>query len=152
MINQSEDQPELTFESPHPKTVVVSMPAKLEMDIAALEPEDAAIFMQEFGIQETGLSRLIRLSYDLLDLQTFFTVGDKEVHAWTLRRGSTAKEAAGVIHSDMEKGFIRAEIISYEDLMKFGSTTEARAKGRLRVEGKDYRMADGDIIEVRFNI
>ncbi len=152
VINQSEDQPELTFESPHPKTVVVSMPAKLEMDIAALEPEDAAIFMQEFGIQETGLSRLIRLSYDLLDLQTFFTVGDKEVHAWTLRRGSTAKEAAGVIHSDMEKGFIRAEIISYEDLMKFGSTTEARAKGRLRVEGKDYRMADGDIIEVRFNI
>ena len=152
VINQSEEQPALAFQSPHPRTEVVSLPAKLEMDIAALEPEDAAMFMEEYGITEPGLSRLIRLSYDLLGLHTFFTAGEKEVHAWTLRRGGSAKDAAGVIHSDLEKGFIRAEIVSYDDMIKYGSTAEARNKGRLRVEGKDYPMVDGDIIEVRFNI
>lgn len=152
VLNQSEDQAELNFKSPHPHTDVVSLPAKLEMDIAALPPEDAAIFMEEYGIQETSLERLIRLSYDLLGLQTFFTAGEKEVHAWTLRRGGTAKDAAGVIHSDFEKGFIRAEIVSFEDMITYGSTAEARNKGRLRVEGKTYPMVDGDIIEVRFNI
>jgi len=85
-------------------------------------------------------------------VHSFFTAGDKEVHAWTLRKGSNAREAAGVIHSDMEKGFIRAEIISFEDMIAFGGTTEARTKGRLRVEGKTYIIQDGDIIEIRFNI
>jgi len=122
------------------------------MDIAALDPEDAAIFMAEYGITEPSLSRLIRLSYDLLGVHSFFTAGDKEVHAWTLRKGSNAREAAGVIHSDMEKGFIRAEIISFEDMITFGGTAEARTKGRLRVEGKTYIIQDGDIIEIRFNI
>ena len=130
----------------------MSLPAKLEMDIAALDPEDAALFMAEYGITEPSLSRLIRLSYDLLGVHSFFTAGDKEVHAWTLRKGSNAREAAGVIHSDMEKGFIRAEIISFEDMITFGGTAEARAKGRLRVEGKTYIIQDGDIIEIRFNI
>lgn len=152
VFNISEDQNPLKFTSSHPHTQAVSMPAKLEMDLAALEPEDAAMFMEEFGVTETGLVRLIRLSYELLGLQTFFTAGEKEVHAWTLRRGGSAKDAAGVIHTDLEKGFIRAEIVSYEDMIKFGSNAEARTHGRLRVEGKDYPMADGDIIEVRFNI
>ncbi|MFZ3069574.1 MAG: redox-regulated ATPase YchF [Anaerolineaceae bacterium] len=152
VINQSEEQAAIDYKSPHPHTEVVSLPAKLEMDIAALEPEDAAIFMEEYGITEPSLSRLIKLSYDLLGLQSFFTASEKEVHAWTLRRGSNAREAAGVIHSDMEKGFIRAEVISFEDILTYGGTAEARAKGRLRVEGKDYIVADGDILVIRFNI
>jgi ribosome-binding ATPase YchF (GTP1/OBG family) len=87
-----------------------------------------------------------------LGLQSFFTAGEKEVHAWTLRKGSNAREAAGVIHTDMEKGFIRAEVVSFEDIITYGSTAEARAKGRLRVEGKNYIVQDGDILEIRFNI
>ena len=152
VINQSEDQPALDYQSPHPHTMVISLPAKLEMDIAALSPEDASLFMEEFAIEELSLSRVIKLSYDLLGVHSFFTAGDKEVHAWTLRKGSNAREAAGVIHSDMEKGFIRAEIISFEDMIAFGGTAEARAKGRLRVEGKNYIIEDGDVIEIRFNI
>ena len=108
--------------------------------------------MEEFGITELSLSRVIKLSYDLLGVHSFFTAGDKEVHAWTLRKGANAREAAGVIHSDMEKGFIRAEIISFEDMIAFGGTAEARAKGRLRVEGRNYIIEDGDVIEIRFNI
>lgn len=152
VINQSEDQDTLAYQSPHPLTMVASLPAKLEMDIAALDPEDAAMFMAEYGITEPSLSRLIKLSYDLLGVHSFFTAGEKEVHAWTLRKGANAREAAGVIHSDMEKGFIRAEIISFEDMITFGGTAEARARGRLRVEGKNYIIQDGDIIEIRFNI
>ncbi len=155
VFNQSEGQtPPPDYKSPpHPDTFVIALPAKLEMDIAALEPEDALIFMEEYGIAELAMSRLIKLSYDLLGVHSFFTAGEKEVHAWTIKRGGTnAREAAGAIHSDMEKGFIRAEVISYQDLMHFGSTAEARNKGRLRVEGKSYIVEDGDIIEIRFNI
>ena len=152
VFNQSEGQETPDYKSPHPHTYVIALPAKLEMDIAELEPEDAEIFMQEYGIEELAMSRLIKLSYDLLGVHSFFTAGEKEVHAWTLKKGFNAKEAAGVIHSDMEKGFIRAEIISYDDLMLYGSTAEARSKGRLRVEGKTYIIEDGDIIEIRFNI
>lgn len=152
VFNISEDQTAPDYTSPHPHTTVVSFPAKLEMDIMALEPEDAAIFMEEFGVKELGMSRLIKVSYDLLNVHSFFTAGEKEVHAWTLRKGSNAREAAGTIHSDMEKGFIRAEVISFADLLTYGSTAEARNKGRLRVEGKNYIIEDGDIIEIRFNI
>jgi hypothetical protein len=152
VFNQSEGQDAPAYESPHPHTYVIALPAKLEMDIAALEPEDAEIFMQEYGIEELAMSRLIKLSYDLLGVHSFFTAGEKEVHAWTLKKGLNARDAAGVIHSDMEKGFIRAEVISYDDLMLYGSTAEARTKGRLRVEGKTYIIEDGDIIEIRFNI
>ncbi len=152
VFNQSEDQPAIDYTSPHPHTTVVSLPAKLEMDIMALEPEDVDIFMQEYGVGELGMSRLIKVSYDLLNVHSFFTAGEKEVHAWTLRKGSNAREAAGTIHSDMEKGFIRAEVVSFDDLVTYGSTAEARNHGRLRVEGKNYIIEDGDIIEIRFNI
>ncbi len=152
VFNQSEDQAAIDYTSPHPHTTVVSLPAKLEMDIMALEPEDAAMFMEEFGVTELGMSRLIKVSYDLLNVHSFFTAGEKEVHVWTLRKGSNAREAAGTIHSDMEKGFIRAEVISFEDLVTYGTTAEARNHGRLRVEGKNYIIEDGDIIEIRFNI
>lgn len=152
VFNQSEDQAQLEFSSPHPHTTVVSLPAKLELDIMALEPDDAAMFMEEYGVSELGMSRLIKVSYDLLNVHSFFTAGEKEVHVWTLRKGSNAREAAGTIHSDMEKGFIRAEVISFDDLVTYGSTAEARNHGRLRVEGKNYIIEDGDIIEIRFNI
>jgi len=152
VFNQSEDQAQLEYSSPHPHTTVVSLPAKLELDIMALEPDDAAMFMEEYGVSELGMSRLIKVSYDLLNVHSFFTAGEKEVHVWTLRKGSNAREAAGTIHSDMEKGFIRAEVISFDDLMTYGSTAEARNHGRLRVEGKNYIIEDGDIIEIRFNI
>lgn len=152
VFNQSEDQAIVEYSSPHPHTTVVSLPAKLELDIMALEPEDAAIFMEEYGVSELSMSRLIKVSYDLLNVHSFFTAGEKEVHVWTLRKGSNAREAAGTIHSDMEKGFIRAEVISFDDLMTYGTTAEARNHGRLRVEGKNYIIEDGDIIEIRFNI
>ena len=152
VINQSDDQKPIEYTSSFEHTMAICLPGKLEMDIAALPAEDAAIFMAEFGIEEPSLKRLIRLSYELLGLQSFFTASEKEVHAWTLKKGSNAREAAGVIHSDMEKGFIRAEVISYDDLVIFGGTTEARAKGKLRVEGKEYIIADGDILVIRFNI
>jgi len=152
VFNQSEDQAQLEYSSPHPHTTVVSLPAKLELDIMALEPDDAAMFMEEYGVSELGMSRLIKVSYDLLNVHSFFTAGEKEVHVWTLRKGSNAREAAGTIHSDMEKGFIRAEVISFDDLVTYGSTAEARNHGRLRVEGKNYIIEDGDIIEIRFNI
>ena len=152
VINQDEDQQALEYSSAHQHTMAICMPARLAMDITALPAEDAALFMAEYGIEEPSLNRLIRLSYDLLGLQSFFTAGEKEVHAWTLRRGANAREAAGVIHSDMEKGFIRAEVISFEDMVTYGSSAEARNHGRLRVEGKTYIVADGDIMEIRFNI
>lgn len=152
VINQSEDQAVIDYTPLYQQTKVICLPAKLEMDIAALPPEEAALFMVEYGIDEPSLNRLIRLSYDLLGLQSFFTANEKELHVWTLHRGANAREAASVIHSDMEKGFIRAEVISYADIVTYRGTTEARAKGRLRVEGKEYLVADGDILVIRFNI
>ena len=98
------------------------------------------------------MNRLIRHSYDLLGLQPFFTYGEDEVHAWTVRRGATAAEAAGAIHSDLQKGFIRAEVMAYTDLMTLGSVAEVRSKGRFRLEGKQYRVQDGDLITIRFNV
>ena len=152
VINQSEGQDPIELETPFAHTVVVCIPAKLEMDIAQLPPEEAALFLAEYGIQEASLNRFVRLSYDLLGLQSFFTAGEKEVHAWTVRRGATAPEAAGVIHSDMQKGFIRAEVVAFDDLITLGSWAEARNQGRLRLEGKKYIMQDGDVIEIRFNL
>jgi hypothetical protein len=122
------------------------------MEIAQLPPEDAALFMAEFGIEELSLNRIIRLSYNLLDLQSFFTVVSDELRAWTVRRGATAPEAAGVVHTDMQKGFIRAEVVAYQDLIDLGGLTEARAKGKLRLEGKDYVVQDGEIVHIRFNV
>ncbi len=152
VMNLSEGQKEPVFTYDHAHSQVVALQAKLEMDIAQLPPDEAEMFLQEYGITEPSLNRMIRLSYDLLGLQSFFTVGPDEVRAWTTRRGATAPEAAGEIHTDLQKGFIRAEVVSYDDLMTLGGMNEAKGKGRLRLEGKDYIVADGDILNIRFNI
>jgi hypothetical protein len=131
---------------------LIPLQGKIEMEIAQLPEEEAQMFLQEYGIEEPGLNRMIRESYELLGLLSFFTAGEKEVHAWTVHKGATAPEAAGTIHSDMQQGFIRAEIMAYEDLMDAGSIAELRNRGKLRVEGKNYIIQDGDIIEIRFNI
>jgi len=122
------------------------------MELAQLPEDEAQMFMEEFGVQELSLFRVINISYDLLGLQSFFTVGDDEVRAWTVRRGVTAMDAAGAIHTDLQKGFIRAEVVSYPDLISFGSLVEARNRGRLRLEGKEYPVQDGEIMHVRFNV
>jgi ribosome-binding ATPase YchF (GTP1/OBG family) len=108
--------------------------------------------MQEYGIPELSLNKMISLSYDLLNLQSFFTVVSDELRAWTVRRGATAPEAAGVVHTDMQKGFIRAEVVAYDDLIALGNLAEARAKGKLRLEGKEYVVQDGEIVHIRFNV
>ena len=152
VFNQTEDQAPREFVPTHKHTLAISMPAKLVMDIAALPPEDAALFMAEYGIEEPGLDRLIRLSYELLGLQSFFTAGEQEVRAWTVRVGAKAPESAGVIHTDFERGFIKAEVISYADYDAFGSEASAKAAGKLRIEGKEYVVADGDVMHFRFNV
>lgn len=150
LLNLGEGQPQPLIDHPPMHAALIALQGKLEMDIARLPDEDAQIFMREFGISELGLVRLIRTSYDLLGLQSFFTIGDDEVRAWTVRRGALAPEAAGVVHTDMEKGFIRAEVVAYDDLIDCGSLAEARARGKLRLEGKLYPIQDGDVISVRF--
>jgi hypothetical protein len=152
VINQSEDQPQIQLDTVSARTEIIYMPTKLEMEIAQLPPEDAAPFLAEYGIKEPSLDRFIRLSYGLLDLITFFTAAEKEVHAWTLKNGATALEAAGRVHSDMERGFIRAEVVSFEDLITLGGYAEARQAGKLRLEGKGYHVQDGDVVTIRFNI
>ncbi|BCJ87505.1 redox-regulated ATPase YchF [Effusibacillus dendaii] len=131
---------------------VVVISAKVESEIAELEGEDRDLFLQELGLQESGLDRLIKGAYKLLGLITYFTAGEKEVRAWTIRKGTKAPGAAGVIHSDFEKGFIRAEVVRYEDLVGAGSMNAAREKGLLRLEGKEYVVADGDVMHFRFNV
>ncbi len=126
--------------------------ARVEAEIAALEPEDQAEFLEDMGLAEPTLDRFIRTAYSLMDLISFFTVGPEDVHAWTIRRGTAARTAAGRIHSDLERGFIRAEIIPYEVFAEFGSEQAVKDAGRMRVEGKRYVMADGDIMYVRFNV
>ena len=152
VINQSEDQIPFAVETSYAKTKVICMPAELEMEIAQLPPEDAKVFLAEYGIEEPSLDRFIRLSYDLLNQLSFFTGGEIDVHAWTLSKGATALEAAGRVHSDLERGFIRAEVISCADLVALGSLSEARHQGKLRLEGKNYIVKDGDYVTVRFNI
>jgi len=125
---------------------------RLEAEIAQMDPEEATEFLADFGIEEPGLNRAIRRCYNLLGVQSFFTVGEDEVRAWTVRNGAPAPEAAGVIHSDLQKGFIRAETIAYADLMAAGCMAEARKVGKLRLEGKEYPVQDGDILNIRFNL
>jgi hypothetical protein len=149
VFNLGEGQAAPNIALDHPS---VALMGKLEMEIAQLSPDDAAVFMREYGIEEPSLSKMIRLSYDLLHLQSFFTVGEDEVRAWTTRRGVHAQEAAGEIHTDLQRGFVRAEVISFDDLISLGSMQEAKAKGRLRLEGKEYVVKDGDIMHVRFNV
>lgn len=125
---------------------------KIEEEISQLDEDEATEFMQELGIQESGLAKIIHFSYDMLNLISFLTAGEDEVRAWTIRRGTNAQTAAGAIHSDIERGFIRAEIVSFEDLVKAGSLAEARKLGVLRSEGKTYEMKDGDIVNFLFNV
>ncbi|MCU0560060.1 MAG: YchF family ATPase [Desulfobacterales bacterium] len=125
---------------------------KLEQELARMGAEEVGVFMAEYGIDASAMDLMIRLSYDVLGLASFFTVGSDEVRAWTIRRGTPAVEAAGVIHTDFQKGFIRAEAIAYEDLMAAGSMAEARRRGTFRLEGKTYEVMDGDIINFRFNV
>ncbi len=129
---------------------VAALRGQLEAELAQMEPEEAAEFLAEFDIPEPGLSRIIRLSYKLLRVHSFFTVGEDEVRAWTIPVGATAVEAAGAIHSDLARGFIRAEVVAYDDLMAAGSMAEARKHGALRLEGKEYVVKDGDIVHIRF--
>jgi ribosome-binding ATPase len=152
VLNLAEGQSAPQIEYKHQHSRLEAMQGRLEMDIAQLPPEDAQMFMQEYGISEPSLNRVIRISYDLLGLESFFTVGPDEVRAWTVRRGAAAPEAAGEIHTDLQKGFIRAEVVYYDDLVALGGYVEAKAKGKLRLEGKEYIVKDGDILNIRFNI
>jgi hypothetical protein len=122
------------------------------MELAQMSTEDAAEFLKEFNISESAMDRVISSSYDLLGLISFFTVGEDEVRAWTIKRGTPAVDAAEVIHSDMKKGFIRAEVLAYEDFKEAGTYAGARKKGTVRLEGKTYEVKDGDIIAIRFNV
>jgi len=131
---------------------VVAICAALEAEIADLSDEDKNVFLADVGMTEPGLNRLIRAAYDLLGLQTYFTAGEKEVRAWTMHKGDTAPQAAGVIHTDFEKGFIRAEVIGFEDYVKYGSESAVKDAGKLRVEGKEYVVRDGDVMHFRFNV
>lgn len=133
-------------------TEMVIICAAAEAEIAQLDPSDRAEFLAELGLDEPGLDTLARATYRLLGLRTFFTAGPKEIRAWTIQAGSTAREAAGIIHTDFEHGFIRAEVYRIEDLLELGSEAALRSAGKLRVEGKDYIVADGDVIHFRFNV
>ncbi|MGG1519761.1 redox-regulated ATPase YchF [Paenibacillus oryzisoli] len=131
---------------------VVSISAKVESEIAELEDEEKAMFLEELGLQESGLNRLIKAAYRKLGLYTYFTAGVQEVRAWTIRKGMKAPQAAGVIHTDFERGFIRAEVVAYDDLMAAGSMNAAKERGQVRLEGKEYVVNDGDVMHFRFNV
>jgi GTP-binding protein YchF len=135
-----------------PGVGVAALSGQIEMEIGHLEPDDAAAFMSDLGIAESGLDQVIRHSFELLGLMPFFTVGPDECRAWTIRRGATAVEAADEIHSDIQRGFIRAEVVGYDDLIAAGGLTEARKLGKLRREGKEYIVQDGDVINFLFNV
>ena len=132
--------------------VVVAICNKLESEIVELEDEERAEFLADMGMDEPGLDKVIRAGYELLGLQTYFTAGVKEVRAWTVKIGATAPEAAAVIHTDFQKGFIRAEVISYDDFIAYKGEQGAKDAGRWRLEGKDYIVQDGDVIHFRFNV
>ena len=126
--------------------------AKIEAELSELDPEDAADYLESLGLEQPGLDVLAQAAYKLLGLQSFFTAGEMEVKAWTVRQGATAPQAAGVIHTDFERGFIKAEVIGYDDYIELGGEQGAKAAGKLRIEGKDYVMADGDVVHFRFNV
>jgi GTP-binding protein YchF len=151
VFNLAEGQPEPRIDYPHAHSQLVGLQGRLEMDIAQLPPEEMQVFLDEYHITEPSLYRMIRLSYDLLGLQSFFTVGPDECRAWTVKRGATAPEAAGEIHTDLQRGFIKAEVVAYDDLVSLGGKNECKAHGKLRLEGKEYIVRDGDILEIRHN-
>ena len=156
VFNIGDAQDEIEIDYNYPDTLVTNLRGKLEMELSQLSAEgdtdSLEMFMEEYSVTELSLDKVIRLSYDLMGLQSFFTVGEDEVRAWTLKRGADAVEAAGAIHSDLAKGFIRAETVHYDDLIALGGMAKARAAGKLRQEGKTYIVEDGDIINIKFNI
>lgn len=154
VVNEDEAAAErdLSWTNHHRQTDALTLKGALEMEIAQLPPEEMSAFLASYGITEPGLSLMVRRCYALLGVMSFFTVGEDEVRAWTVRRGATAVEAAGAIHSDLARGFIRAEVISYEDMIACGTLAEARKRGKLRLEGRDYAVQDGDILNIRFNV
>ena len=131
---------------------VLPICAKVEEEMAELEPEDKLMFLEELGLEESGLDRMIKCSYELLGLISFLTCGSDECRAWTIKKGTKAPQAAGKIHTDFERGFIRAEVIAFEDMKACGTMAAAKAKGLVRSEGKDYVMKDGDIVNFLFNV
>jgi GTP-binding protein YchF len=135
-----------------PGVAVDGLAGKIEMEIGQLEPDDAAVFLEDLGIAESSRDRIIRVSFDLLGLMPFLTVGPDECRAWTIHRGTTAVDAAGAIHSDIQRGFIRAEVVSYQDLIDAGSMAETKKRGTFRREGKTYIVGDGDVINFLFNV
>jgi len=156
VFNTSTDEPDEATRDELRKLVApaeaIFLDAKIESELAEMEPDEAAEFLADMGIEEPGLDVLARVGFETLGLQTYLTAGPKESRAWTIPKGATAPEAAGVIHTDFQKGFIKAEIVSYDDLVAAGSVLEARNKGKVRMEGKDYVMHDGDVVEFRFNV
>ncbi len=151
-LNTEEEKSLLTEFSRRFKDPAIALSGKIEMEIAQLPPQEQEAFLDDLGIKEPAMNRLIRVCYEHLGLISFFTVGEDEVKAWTIKQGTQAQKAAGKIHSDIERGFIRAEVISYDDFIATGSMAEARQKGLLRLEGKTYEVQDGDIINFRFNV
>ena len=151
VINGADDDEEFAYADALDERTMF-LRGRLEAEIAQMAPDEAAEFLADFGIEEPGLDRAIRIGYRMLGLESFFTVGDDEVRAWTVRRGTPAPIAAGVIHTDLQKGFIRAETTSYDELIAAGSLVEARKQGRLRLEGKEYVVQDGDILNIRYNL
>jgi ribosome-binding ATPase YchF (GTP1/OBG family) len=131
---------------------VVLISAQVEMEIASLEPEEQVTFLEAYGLKKSGLNEVIEKSYQLLGLKTYFTAGEPEVRAWTFTNGMKAPQCAGIIHSDFERGFIKAETLAYDDLMKYKTPQVAKENGRVRLEGKDYVVKDGDIMLFRFNV
>ena len=152
VLNGDENSKDATLDYDHAMSKVVALQGRIEAELAQLDPEDAAVFMEEYGITELSASKVIRLSYELMNIQSFFTVGEDEVRAWSVRVGATAPEAAGAIHSDLQKGFIRAEVMKYDDLISAGSEAALKQSGKFRLEGRDYVVKDGDIVHVRFNV
>lgn len=149
--NQYVDQVKEAVKNEDAEVLVIG--AGIESEITELnDPDERKMFLDELGLEEPGVNRLIRMAYKLLDLQTYFTAGVKEVRAWTIHKGDTAPQAAGVIHTDFEKGFIRAEVIAYDDFIKYGSEHACREAGKLSVEGKEYVVQDGDVMHFRFNV
>jgi GTP-binding protein YchF len=149
LVNTGDDGagPEIAYK--HQASAVVHLSARLEKEISELSAEDAALFMEEYAISELSRSRVLQLSYNILGLQSFFTVGEDEVRAWTIRQGATALEAASAVHSDLARGFIRAEVVGVKELIEMGGWNQVKNKGRLRLEGKEYVVQDGDIVHIR---
>lgn len=155
ILNSSEEEKEVkigAFQYSHKQSILVALQGQLEMELAQMSDDEQNEFLSEFGIAEPSLPRVIHLSYQLLGLQSFFTVGEDEVRAWTIPVGATAVDAAGAIHTDLARGFIRAEVISYADMIACGNLVEAKRRGVLRLEGKEYIVQDGDILNIRFAV